>query len=189
MATRSTGTGANIGVRAEARPAGLKAQQAQKPTVGAGDSGPPTPRCGHRPAHFGQVGLCRHRAACETSQRRSGSIKSLAPGDVITFHDSLQVPGRADDQRGMDMIVAEEVSYLTDGSRQRMSCGSREHHLGHGTQHPIHRSRIRTEEVPISQGGASGCIPGGASSHLRDGCDGGGSLQAVRWPQTPTQRS
>jgi hypothetical protein len=78
------------------------------------------PVCGHRPAYFGQAGPGRHCAARESSQRRSGSIKSPAPGDVITFHDSLQVPGRADDQRGMDMIVAEEVPYLTDGGRQRM---------------------------------------------------------------------
>ena len=91
------GTGANVLVRAESRPAGLKAQQAQKPTVGAGDSRPPPPGCGHRPVHFGQAGPGRHCAACELSQRRSGSIKSLAFGDVITFHDSLQVPGRADD--------------------------------------------------------------------------------------------
>src|SRR5271167_4446798 len=44
----------------------------------------------------------------------------------------------------MDMIVVEEVPYLTDGGGQRMSCGSREHHLGSGAQDPIHRSRIRT---------------------------------------------
>ena len=80
-----------------ARPAGLKAQQAQKPTVGAGDSRPPTPGCGHCPAHFGQAGPGRHSAACKPSQRRSGNIKGLAPGDVVTFHDSLQVPGRADE--------------------------------------------------------------------------------------------
>ena len=91
------GTGTNVLVRAESRLAGLKAQQAQKPAVGAGDSRPPTPGCGHRPAHFGQAGPGRHRAARESSQRRNGSIKSPAPGDVITFHDSLEVPGRADD--------------------------------------------------------------------------------------------
>ena len=91
------GTGANILVGAEARLAGLKAQKAQKPAVGAGDSGPPPPSCDHRPARFGQAGPGRHCAACESSQRRSGSVKSPAPGDVITFHDSLQVPGRADD--------------------------------------------------------------------------------------------
>ena len=138
------GAGANVLVRAESRPAGLKAQQAQKPAVGAGDSGPPPPGCGHRPADFGQAGPWQHCAACEPSQRRSGSIKSLVLGDVITFHDSLQVPGRADDQRGVDVIVAEEVPYLTDSGGQRMSCGSREHHLGSGAQDLIHRSRIRT---------------------------------------------
>src|SRR6266851_1811129 len=62
----------------------------------------------------------------------SGSIKGLALGDVGTFHDSLQVPGRADDERGMDMIVAEEVPYLTAGGGPRMSCGSRVHRLGGG---------------------------------------------------------
>ena len=138
------GAGANVLVRAESRPAGLKAQQAQKPAVGAGDSGPPTPCCGHRAAHFGKAGPRRHCAARESSQRRSGGIKSLAPGDVITFHDRLQVPGRANDQRGVDMIVAEKVPYLTDGGGQRMSCGSREHQLGCGAQDLIHRSRIRT---------------------------------------------
>ena len=110
MAIGSTGTGADIGVRAEARPAGLKARSGPEPAVGAGDSDPPPPGGRHRPAHFGHAGPGRHRAACETSQRRGGRIKSLAPGDVITFHDSFQVPSRADDQRGMDMIVAEEVS-------------------------------------------------------------------------------
>jgi hypothetical protein len=65
----------NVLVRAEARPAGLKAQQAQKPTVGADDSGPP-PGCDHRPAHFGKAGPGRHCAACKSSQRHSGSIKA-----------------------------------------------------------------------------------------------------------------
>jgi hypothetical protein len=97
MVGLNQGTGANVLVRAKARPAGLKAQQAQKPTVGAGDSRPPTPGCGHCPAHFGQAGPGRHSAACKPSQRRSGNIKGLAPGDVVTFHDSLQVPGRADE--------------------------------------------------------------------------------------------
>jgi hypothetical protein len=91
------GARANVLVRAESRPAGLKAQQAQKPAVGAGDSGPPPSGCGHRPADFGQAGPWQHCAARESSQRRSGSIKSLVLGDVITFHDSLQVPSRADD--------------------------------------------------------------------------------------------
>ncbi len=144
MAGLTLGTGANVLVRTESRPAGLKTQQAQKPTIGAGDSRPPSPGCGHRPADFGKAGPGRHCAACESSQRRSGTIESLALGDVITFHDRLQVPGRADDERGMDMIVAEEVPYLTDGGGQRMSCGSREHHLGSGAQDLIHRSRIRT---------------------------------------------
>jgi hypothetical protein len=105
------GTSANVLVRAESRPAGRQAQQAQKPAVGADDGGPPTALGGHRPAHFGQVGLGRHRAACELPRRRGGGIiKRLAPGDAITFHDSLQMPGRADDQRGVDTVVAEEVS-------------------------------------------------------------------------------
>jgi hypothetical protein len=138
------GTGANVLLRAEARLARLKAQQAQKPAAGAGDSGPPPPGCGHRAAHFGKAGPGRHYTACKSSQRGSGSIKSPPPVDVITFHDSLQVPGRADDQRGMDVIVAEEFPYLADGRGQRVSCGSREHHLGGGAQALIHRSRIRT---------------------------------------------
>jgi hypothetical protein len=108
------------------------------------------PAGGHRPAHFGNAGPCWHRAACESSQRRGGSIESLAPGDVIAFHDGLQVPRRADDQRGMNMIVAEEVPYLTDGGRQRMSDGSREHHLGGGAQHPT--GQIRQERVPWPEG-------------------------------------
>ncbi len=136
------GPSANVLVRAEARPAGLKAQQAQEPAVGAGDSGSPPPGCGHRRAHFSNAGPGWHCAACESSQRRSGSIKSPAPGDVITFHDSFQVPGRADDQRGMDMIVAEEVPYLTDGDGQRMPYGSREHRLASGAHDLIHWSRI-----------------------------------------------
>jgi hypothetical protein len=44
----------------------------------------------------------------------------------------------------MDMIVAEEVPYLTDGGVQRMSYGSPEHHLGNSAQDLIHWSRIRT---------------------------------------------
>ena len=87
------GTVANVLVRAEARPAGLKAQQAQESAVGTGDSGPPPPGCGHRLAHVGQAGPGRHCAARESSQRHSGGIKSPAPGDVITFHDSFQVTG------------------------------------------------------------------------------------------------
>lgn len=137
-------TGTNVLVGAESRLAGLKAQQAQQSAVGAGDSGPPTPGCDHRLAHFGKAGPGRHRASCKSSQRCCGSIKSPAAGDVITFHNRLQVPGRADDQRGMDVIVAEEVPYLTDRGGQIMSYGSREHHLGSVTHDPIHRSRIRT---------------------------------------------
>ena len=136
--------GADVLVGAESRSAGLEAQQAKKPAVGAGDSSPAPPGCDHRPVHFGKAGPGRHGAACESSQRRSDSIKSLAIGDVGTFHDCLQVPGRADDERGVDMIVAEEVPYLTDGGGQRMYCGNREHHLGNGAQGLIHRSRIRT---------------------------------------------
>jgi hypothetical protein len=134
----------NVLVRAEACPPSLEAQQAQKPAVDAGDGGPPSPGRSHRPAYFGNVGPGRHCAARELSQRRSGSLGSLGPGDVIAFHDSLQVPGRADDQRGVDVVVTEEIPYLTDGRRQRMSYGSRQHHLGSGTRDPIHRSRIRT---------------------------------------------
>ncbi len=74
--------------------------------------------------------------------RRSGRVRSLAPGDVIAFHDRFQIPGGADDQRGMDMIVAEEVPYVTDGDGQRMSYGSREHRLASGAHDLIHRSRI-----------------------------------------------
>jgi hypothetical protein len=46
----------------------------------------------------------------------------------------------------MDVIVAEEVAYLTDGGRQAMPCGSREHRLGGGAHDLIHRSRIRTAD-------------------------------------------
>ena len=151
VAGLTQGPGANVLVRAESRLADLKTQQAQKPTVGAGDSRPPSPGCGHRPADFGKAGPGRHCAACESSQRRSGTIKSLALGDVITFHDRLQVPVRADDERGMDMIVAEEVPYLTDGGGQRMSCGSREHHPGSGAQDLIHRSRIARDLIHRSR--------------------------------------
>ena len=126
------GTSANVLFRTESRPAGLQAQQAQKPAVVADDSGPPPAGRGHRLAHVSQAGPGRHCAACESSQRRDGSIRILAPADVVTFHDSLQVTGRADDQRGMDMIVAEEVAYLTDGGGHAMPCGCREHRLGSG---------------------------------------------------------
>lgn len=138
------GTGANVLIRAESRPASLQAQQAKQPAVGAGDSGPPPPGCSHDLAHFGKTGSRRHCTAYESSQRHSDSIRSLAPGDVITLHDSRQVPSRADDQRGVDVIVAEEFPYLADGGGQRMSRGSREHSLGSGAQDLIHRSRIRT---------------------------------------------
>jgi hypothetical protein len=136
----------NVLVRAESRPAGLQAQQAQKPAVVAGDSGPPSPGRDHRPMHFSQAGPGRHRTAFKPSQRRRGSIKTLTPSYVVTFHDSLQVPGRTDDQRGMHMIVTEEVPYLTDGGRQRMPCGSRDHRLGGGRHDLIHRSRIRSAD-------------------------------------------
>ena len=71
----------------------------------------------------------------------------------------------------MDMIVAEEVPYLTDGGRQRMSCGSREHHLGSGARDLIHRSRIKTAarawspDIPViflpARSRMSGCQVGG----------------------------
>ena len=157
------GTGANVLVRAESRPAGLQAQQAQKPAVVAGDSSPSSPGRGHRPTHFSQAGPGRHRAACESSQRRSGSIKSRTPSDVVTFHDSLQVPGRTDNQRGMDMIVTEEVPYLTDSGRPRMPCGSRDHRLGGGRHDLIHRSRIRSADrtwSPAAQGRFLLLLPG-----------------------------
>jgi hypothetical protein len=102
-------------VRAESRPAGLEAQQAQKPAVGADDSGPPPPGSGHHPVDVGKAGPWWHGTAREPSQRRGCSIKSPAPGDVITLYDSREVPRRADDQRGMNVVVAEEVPYLTDG--------------------------------------------------------------------------
>lgn len=104
-------------VRAESRSAGFEAEQAKQPTVGAGDSGPPLSACGHRPAHSGQAGVARHCAAREPAHWCDRSIKSLAPGDVITFHDSLQVTSRADDQCGMDMVVAEEIPGLDSGVR------------------------------------------------------------------------
>jgi hypothetical protein len=141
---RTQGPGANVLCGAESRLAGLQAHQAQKPAVVADDCGPPPPGRGHRPVHLSQAGPGRHRAARESSERRGGSISSLAPADVVAFHDSLQVTGRADDQRGVDMIVAEEVAYLTDGGRQAMLCGGREHRLGGGARDLIHRSRIRT---------------------------------------------
>ena len=159
------GTGANILVRTESRPAGLPAQQAQKPAVGTGDSGSPSPGRDHRPAHFSQAGPGRHRAAFKPSQRRSGSIRTLTPSDVVTFHNSLEVAGRTDDQRGMHMIVTEEVAYLTDGGAQRMPCGSRDHRLGGGRHDLIHRSRIRTPvrswspAVPSSPGRRGGQRP------------------------------
>jgi hypothetical protein len=139
----ASGTGANVLFRAESRPARLQAQQAEKPAVGTDDRGPSSPGGDHRPVHFGQAGAGWHRTACEPSQRRHGSIRSRATSDVLTFHDSLQVPGRADDQRGMDMIVAEEVPNLINGGGRRMPCGSREHHIGSGACDLIHRSRIR----------------------------------------------
>jgi hypothetical protein len=145
----------DVPIRAESRPAGLEAQQAQKPTVGTGDSGPPPPGRGHRLMHFGQAGAWRHRTAREPAQRRGGSIRGLAVGDVITLHDGFQETGRADDQRGMDMIVAEEIPYLTDGGGCRMPDGSREHHLASRAHDLIHRSRISR---PVSR-------PAGPLSH------------------------
>ena len=126
--------GADVLVGAESGPAGLEAQQAEKPAVGAGDSDPPPPGCGHLPVYVGQAGLGRHGAARESSQRRGGSIKRLVTGDVGTLHDRFQVPGRADDERGMDMIVLEIIPYLADGGGQRMSHRNREHRLGSGAQ-------------------------------------------------------
>jgi hypothetical protein len=32
-----------------------------------------------------------------------------------SFHEGLEVSGAVDDQRGVDVIVAEEVAYLADG--------------------------------------------------------------------------
>ena len=150
------GTGADVLVRAESRLAGLQAQQAEKSAVGTDDSGPPPPGRGHRLMRFGQAGAGRHRAAREASQRRGGDTGNLAAGDVVTFHDGFQVSGRADDQRGMDMIIAEEIPHLTHGGGQRMSYGSPEHRLGNGAQNLIHQSRIRTAVRYLAIAGQAG---------------------------------
>jgi hypothetical protein len=95
-------------------------------------------------------------------RRPSGAAaasRSLAPGDVVTLHDSLQVPGRADDQCGVDVIVVEEIPYYADGGGQR-SCWSREHRLGSGAQDLIHRSRIRTIVRTCSPLSPSSCQRG-----------------------------
>ena len=80
--------------------------------------------------------------------------RSVNAGDVITFHGSLQVPGRADDPRGMDMIVAEEVPYLKGAF---------------GCHFPAVRPTISgtdvTEEAPMSGGGWPSSAD--AANHMR----------------------
>jgi AcrR family transcriptional regulator len=153
---------AHVLVRAESRPAGLQAQQAKQPPVGTDDRGSPLTGSDHRPVHFGQAGPARHSAPFEPPQRRGGRVKSPAPGEVATLHDRLQVPALADDQRGMDMIVAEEVAYLSDGGRRRMPHRNREHRLSNGAHDPIHRSSIRTA-IRAIEGEGSDLGSGGTS--------------------------
>jgi hypothetical protein len=89
------------------------------------------------------------------AQRRH---QSLAISDVVTFHDTRQVPGRADDERGMHMIIAEELLYLPDGSRQRMPGRDREHRIADGAHDLIHRLRI-IKTPPSTPGSARPRLP------------------------------
>ena len=89
--------GADVLVRAESCLAGFKAQQAEKPAVVAGNRSPAPPGCFHRPLHLSEAGPRRHGAAREPSQRRSDGIRSVAHGEIVTFHHSRQAPGRAND--------------------------------------------------------------------------------------------
>jgi hypothetical protein len=92
--------------------------------------------------HLSEAGSGRNGAAREPSQRRSGGVRSLVISDVATFHDSDQVPLRADDERSVNMVIVEEVSYLPDGGGQRMSRGDREHRIGRGGQTLSHLPRV-----------------------------------------------
>ena len=87
--------------------------------------------------------------------------QSLAISDVVTFHDTPQVPGRADDERGMHMIIAEELLYLPDGSRQRMPGRDREHRIADGAHDLIHRLRI-IKTPPSTPGSARPRLPSAA---------------------------
>ena len=78
----------------------------------------------------------------DAAQRGTGLIEALPLGDVVTFHHRHQVPGRADDERGIDMAVVEEVAYLPDSGGQRMPRGGCEHRIGNRTQDLIHRFRL-----------------------------------------------
>jgi hypothetical protein len=185
------GPGVNVLVRAKSGPAGLKTQQAQQPAVNAGDCGSPLPGLVQRPPCFSEAGPCRYRAARESSQWCSRSIRSLAISDVATFHNSRQVPGRADDERGMDMIIAEELPYLPDAGSQRMSGGDGQHRIGDGAHDLIHRFRIvRTRLMSVRRlaarlsglacGLALAVRPAGPAEVSRDRVGGGATPPPTR---------
>jgi hypothetical protein len=81
----------------------------------------------------------------------------MASTDVVTFYDSRQVPGRADDERGMDMIITEEAPHLPDSGSERMLYGHREHRIGDGTHGLVHRSDSN-ESSPASNESSSAIV-------------------------------
>jgi hypothetical protein len=93
--------------------------------------------------HVAKAGSRRHCAPGEPAERCSGSVKGLAPCDVVAFHDGLEVSGRVHDQRSVDVTVAEEVPYLADGGGRGMSFLDREHRLGNDARDVVHQLRIK----------------------------------------------
>ena len=132
------GASADVIFRTESGPAGLEAQQAEQPAVVADDRGPPAAGGGHRLVRLSQTGPGRHGTTSEPSQRYGGGFGSLVPRKIIALHHGGQPAGRADDQRGVDMIITEEITDLADGGAQRMPERRGEHGLGNGARHFIH---------------------------------------------------
>jgi hypothetical protein len=135
-------TGVNVFFGAESRPAGLQAQQAEKPPILADDRGPPPPGRVHGPLYLSQAGVFEHGAARESSQRHRSRVGDLAMADVVTLHHGSQVSGRSDDQRGMDVIVIEKLTDFADGGAQWMPHRGREHRIGKGAYGLIHGPRL-----------------------------------------------
>ena len=162
---RVPGPGQNVFSGAETGPAGLQAQQAEKPPVRADDRGPPPPGLVHALLQLRQAGVFGHGAARESSQRRRGGVGCLAGADVAPFHHRRQVAGRSDDQRRMDMIVIEKLTDLADGGAQWMPHRGREHRIGQGAHGLIHGPRLgnRTRldhplfQPPMADIGRVGC--------------------------------
>ena len=99
--------------------AGLEAQQAQKPAVGADDCVPPLPGRGHGQPGRSHAGPGQDDTARQAAKRRGTRIiRSRTAGDIATLDHGGQATCLSDDQRGVHMVIAKEPPHVSHrGSR------------------------------------------------------------------------